>query len=69
MYYAVKKGRKPGIYRSWKECEDQVSGYPDNLHKRFNTLVEAEVFVYGRSITPSGTLENFLEDKEEGGKI
>ena len=23
-YYAVKAGRKPGIYRSWKECLDQV---------------------------------------------
>ena len=26
-YYAVKKGKKPGIYRSWEECRAQVSGF------------------------------------------
>lgn len=27
-YYAVAKGRAPGIYATWAECEAQVKGYP-----------------------------------------
>lgn len=27
-YYAVAKGRKPGIYGTWAECEAQVKGFP-----------------------------------------
>ena len=26
-YYAVRIGKIPGLYRTWKECETQVSGY------------------------------------------
>ena len=28
LYYAVRKGRVPGIYRSWDDCKSQVDGYP-----------------------------------------
>ena len=26
-YYAVKNGRKPGIYSSWDECKKQVEKF------------------------------------------
>ena len=26
-FYAVKEGKKPGIYMSWDECKEQVNGY------------------------------------------
>ena len=26
-FYAVKKGRKPGIYQTWNEAKSQVSGF------------------------------------------
>lgn len=44
-YYAVKQGRKPGIYQSWAECQEQVNGYGNAIFKGFSTLEEAEVFV------------------------
>lgn len=44
-YYAVRKGRKPGIYRSWAECQDQVSGYPNAEFKSFKDKAEAEAFL------------------------
>jgi len=25
-FYAVKEGRKPGVYDTWEECEKQVKG-------------------------------------------
>ena len=26
-YYAVKKGRKTGVFETWDECKQSVSGY------------------------------------------
>ena len=26
-FYAVKEGKKPGIYHTWDECKEQVNGY------------------------------------------
>lgn len=34
-YYAVKKGKKPGIYESWEECKAQVHGYKGAEFKKF----------------------------------
>ncbi|NLY20494.1 MAG: reverse transcriptase-like protein [Tissierellia bacterium] len=46
-YYAVKKGRKPGIYGTWAECETQVKGFSGAVYKKFNNLKEAESFIDG----------------------
>jgi ribonuclease HI len=48
-YYAVRKGRTPGIYRSWAECLKMVDKYPGASYKSFPTLAQAEEFLsYGR---------------------
>lgn len=44
-YYAVKIGRKEGIFSSWDECKEQVHGYPGAVYKSFSTLEEAENFL------------------------
>jgi hypothetical protein len=44
-YYAVKVGRRPGIYTNWKETCEQVLGFPANQHKSFNTLLEAQSYL------------------------
>jgi ribonuclease HI len=44
FYYAVVRGRTPGIYTSLSECHEQVDGFPDALHKIFMTLENAETF-------------------------
>jgi len=41
-YYVVWKGRKPGIYTTWAECEKQTKGYPGASFKSFPTLAEAK---------------------------
>jgi ribonuclease HI len=41
-YYVVWKGRKPGIFTSWPECEKQVKGFPAAQYKSFDSLKEAE---------------------------
>ena len=40
-FYAVKVGKKPGIYDTWSETEEQVKGFPGAMHKSFSTEDEA----------------------------
>lgn len=40
--YVVWKGRQPGVYASWAECEAQVKGYPGAEYKAFPTREMAE---------------------------
>ena len=44
-YYAVKKGKKPGVYRTWDECKAQTDGFSGAIFKSFKTQEEAEAFI------------------------
>ncbi|KYN39010.1 Ribonuclease H1 [Trachymyrmex septentrionalis] len=48
-YYAVAKGRKPGIYATWNECSAQVLKFPGSIYKKFATESEARNFIKERS--------------------
>lgn len=41
-YYVVWKGRKPGIFTTWAECEQQVKGFVSAEYKSFGSRLEAE---------------------------
>ena len=58
-FYAVKEGRKPGIYNTWAECEEQVKGYAGADYKKFNNEEDARLFVYGvcETITTMNQME------------
>lgn len=43
-YYAVKVGRVPGVYRTWKECQSQTNGFSGATFKSFSTEREAKNF-------------------------
>ncbi|CEP18862.1 hypothetical protein [Parasitella parasitica] len=45
VYYAVMVGKKPGVYKTWSECQTQVKGFRNAQYKKFPTLTEAEAFV------------------------
>ena len=44
-YYAVKKGLKTGIFRTWDECKASVSGYSGAVYKSFQSEEEARSFL------------------------
>ncbi len=48
--YAVKKGINPGIYNTWDECKNQVTGFKGAEYKSFNNISDAK---------------DYLEDKVE----
>lgn len=47
FYYAVQKGRHPGVYESWSDCQREVTGAAGAVFKKFKTRAEAEAFVKG----------------------
>ena len=44
-YYAVRKGRVPGIYTSWIECSKQVNKFSGAKYKSFQSLIEAKKYI------------------------
>ncbi len=50
-FYAVRKGKNPGVYRTWDECKDQVHKFSGAIYKSFKTLKEAQVFM-SNSVLP-----------------
>ncbi|CZT07462.1 related to ribonuclease H1 [Rhynchosporium agropyri] len=53
-FYAVKAGRTPGVYLSWKECQERTSGYAGAIYKSFVSRKEADDFVAGRNQSNPG---------------
>ena len=43
-YYIVKRGKKPGVYYNWPDCQKQVQGFPGAVYKGFVTKEEAEAW-------------------------
>ncbi len=40
-FYVVWKGKVPGVYQTWEECEKQVKGAEEAKYKSFETIEEA----------------------------
>lgn len=51
-YYAVKVGRKQGIFQSWGACRKQVEGYSGALYKSFSSLNDAKRYLNPESSSP-----------------
>lgn len=49
-YYAVKKGRNPGIYTSWDLCLKEVKGFKGAKYKSFKNKKDAENFLKDEEI-------------------
>ena len=48
-YYAVRKGRVPGIYNTWDECKEQVTEFSGAEYKSYKLLEDAENFMNNAS--------------------
>jgi ribonuclease HI len=46
-YYAVKNGRKTGIYYNWDDCKEQVDKFAGAVYKSFTSIEDANKFVLG----------------------
>jgi len=46
-FYAVKKGRRTGIFKTWAECKEQVHGYSGCQFKSFPSYEKAVEYLGG----------------------
>ena len=46
-YYAVRRGRKAGVYNTWDECQKNVSGHPGAQYAKFTLAAEASAYMNG----------------------
>lgn len=44
-FYAVKRGRVPGIYFTWADCEEQIKGFSNAKFKKFSDKFSAENYI------------------------
>lgn len=63
-YYAVKQGRRCGVFHSWDECKKQVTGFPGAVFKSFQSYDEALTFTKGEqgSVQAGGLPESDQAD-------
>lgn len=47
--YAVRVGRKAGLFHSWADCQKQVIGFSGAEYKSFKTLEEAQDYMKGKT--------------------
>lgn len=44
-YYAIRKGKKTGIFNKWSEVQELIKGFSGAEYKSFKTLEEAEIYL------------------------
>lgn len=69
-YYAVRAGRKTGIFETWDECRAQTTGFKGASFKSFPTLAEAEAYMRGENdLTKATPAESSTAAPEEDGAV
>ncbi|XP_074059358.1 ribonuclease H1-like [Macrotis lagotis] len=68
MFYAIKRGRKTGVFPTWSECQAQVNRFPVARFKKFATEDEAWAFVQDTS-SPEPTTEQTKKCNTEDPKV
>ena len=46
IVYAVKTGKKTGIFNTWLECKEQIIGYPNARYRSFKSIEAAEEYLH-----------------------
>ncbi|XP_008059856.1 ribonuclease H1 isoform X1 [Carlito syrichta] len=64
MFYAVRRGRRTGVFLTWDECRAQVDRFPAARFKKFATEDEAWAFVRN-STSPGGSEGQKNKDVKE----
>uniref|UniRef100_A0A914C3D1 ribonuclease H n=1 Tax=Acrobeloides nanus TaxID=290746 RepID=A0A914C3D1_9BILA len=61
-FYAVARGHKTGVFKTWAECQEQTKGFKGAKFKKFDNDEDAQLFAEGK------TLKQIEEHKRKRGK-
>jgi ribonuclease HI len=65
-YYAVRAGKTPGVYVTWKECQEQTTGFKGASYKSFTSKKDAEDYAAGKEVASSAGAGKGTEEKFYG---
>ena len=71
-FYAVHKGKIPGIYNTWNDCKKQIDKFEGAIFKKFANKNDAEVFLkegFGINKKPRSVTRKENDDKKNNEKI
>jgi ribonuclease H-related protein len=67
-HYAVRAGRKPGIYTTWAECWEQVHHFNGNEYKGFQDIQEAEAYMKTKELPATASVLEVSKSQQEDSK-
>ncbi|MDR2821564.1 MAG: ribonuclease H family protein [Mycoplasmataceae bacterium] len=68
-YYAVKVGRKPGVYTNWDDAKANVDKFPNATFKSFPTLKEAKEYIGITNVkTKKSSIKAYVDGSFMNGK-
>ena len=62
-FYAIRKGKKPGIYTTWEEAKKNIGMWKKAVFKGFETLEEAKKFMEGEDEISKEKLQELIDGK------
>ena len=62
--YAVKRGRKPGVYTDWADCAAQVNGYSGAIYQKFSVYDIDKAREFAKSGESTGSKSNSKKSKK-----
>ena len=63
-FYAIRKGKHPGIYETWEEAKANIGMWKKAIFRGFETKEEAEKFMEGDQEVTKDQLNEMLEGKD-----
>ena len=69
MFYAVKRGKNPGIYTSWNECREQINKFPNADFKKFSEYKVARAYFDNESIHKVNKINKYFKVTSQNNKI
>jgi hypothetical protein len=69
QFYAVVKGKRPGLYSTWEECSSQVKNFPGNLYKGFAEQHEAVQYLANHGVLTAEQLPGLGPASEHAGLV
>ena len=68
--YAVRKGRKTGLFNDWDSCKSAIEGFSGAEYKSFKTEIEAQAYLKGVQVGYVGKTESFISiDKPKDDEV
>lgn len=59
--YAVRKGKVTGLFSTWDECKEAITGFSGAEYRGFNSLDEAEAYLRGEAIAVSQNVRQVIQ--------